>query len=149
MIYLLTSTHTDTDEDVAWNLPWYQPRYDALGRSRHRLSHKAWVDEVLLTHNRLRCMHGAPPLKWSDELERHADSWVRFVGPLDDPADFLFVSPVKERMSLAGFEPQTPYKDETCRRGSIGGGGCDDTKSPGVSALIVMHSDHAFVERPG
>lgn len=123
------------DEDVPWNLPWYQPRYDALGRSRHRLSHKAWVEEVLLTHNRLRCMHGAPPLKWSDELERHADSWIRFVGPLDDPADFLKVSPRKERMNLAGFEPHEWYKD--------------GTKSPGVSAMIVMHQDHAFVERPG
>jgi hypothetical protein len=98
---------TDKDPNLSWNLPWYQPpaRNTVWGRSGDKkvMSHKAWVNEVLLTHNRLRCMHGAPPLQWSDELEAHADSWVRFSGPLEDIMAG-FASPVSERRNLGGFE---------------------------------------------
>jgi len=35
-----------------------------------------WVGEVLRAHNEYRCMHDAPQLSWSLELEAHAKQWV-------------------------------------------------------------------------
>uniref|UniRef100_A0A7S2QC99 SCP domain-containing protein n=1 Tax=Zooxanthella nutricula TaxID=1333877 RepID=A0A7S2QC99_9DINO len=37
---------------------------------------QAWAEEVLARHNVYRCMHGAPPLAWSQEIEAHAKQWA-------------------------------------------------------------------------
>uniref|UniRef100_A0A7S2VM36 SCP domain-containing protein n=1 Tax=Zooxanthella nutricula TaxID=1333877 RepID=A0A7S2VM36_9DINO len=35
-----------------------------------------WAADVLAKHNEYRCMHGAPPLTWNDDLEAHAKQWA-------------------------------------------------------------------------
>lgn len=43
-------------------------------------SEAAFRDEILRAHNRVRCMHGAPPLSWHPEVAAYAQNWVRQSG---------------------------------------------------------------------
>lgn len=35
-----------------------------------------WQSDVLQRHNKYRCMHGAPPLVWSEDIEANAKQWA-------------------------------------------------------------------------
>ena len=42
-----------------------------------------FIDEALVTHNKLRSKHGIPSLKHNDELSRIATNWARIIAELD------------------------------------------------------------------
>jgi uncharacterized protein YkwD len=39
-----------------------------------------FAKDMLATHNRMRCLHGAPPLVWSDAVADYAQRWVERSG---------------------------------------------------------------------
>ena len=43
----------------------------------------SFQDDLLSTHNEKRKKHGAPPLKWSDALERKATKWAQHLAKID------------------------------------------------------------------
>eukprot|EP00111_Clytia_hemisphaerica_P007615 TCONS_00022143-protein len=43
----------------------------------------SFQDDILSTHNEKRKKHGAPPLKWSDTLERKATKWAQHLAKID------------------------------------------------------------------
>mmetsp|Transcript_100194 Transcript_100194/g.289297 ORF Transcript_100194/g.289297 Transcript_100194/m.289297 type:complete len:261 (+) Transcript_100194:53-835(+) len=49
---------------------------EAAGFDNLVAAQPAWVDEVLRAHNEYRCMHDAPQLTWSVDLEAHVKQWV-------------------------------------------------------------------------
>jgi len=42
----------------------------------------AFAQEILQAHNRLRCLHGAPPLQWSNEIAAYAQRWLEQIDEL-------------------------------------------------------------------
>ena len=36
----------------------------------------AFAESMLAAHNRARCLHGVPPLAWSDDVAAYAQTWV-------------------------------------------------------------------------
>jgi len=40
----------------------------------------AFAQQILKAHNRFRCLHGAPPLQWSDAVADYAQRWVARAG---------------------------------------------------------------------
>lgn len=68
------------------------------------------TNEILLAHNKYRCIHGAPPLRWSPAIAEHAQAWA------DQLDGVMRHSSSDDRLNAAGFE----YLGENVAKGLTG-----------------------------
>jgi hypothetical protein len=65
---------------VAVLTAWAAALAGALAAAPAPRADEPFAREMLAAHNRLRCLHGAPPLLWSDAVADHAQRWVERAG---------------------------------------------------------------------
>jgi hypothetical protein len=81
-------------------------------------SNAAFAQQILKAHNRLRCLHGAPPLQWSNAVADYAQRWVDKAGFQHSDSYNAPVGPMGENLfgttgALSGDEAAQAWYSES------------------------------------
>ena len=81
-------------------------------------SNEAFAQQILKAHNRLRCLHGAPPLQWNNAVADYAQRWVDKAGFKHSDSYNAPIGPMGENLfgttgALSGDEAAQAWYSES------------------------------------